>query len=606
MRAPLLARLGELERSVLCCLAALVPLAFAVTLFEPYLAIKESLVQTGAVTAAALWFMTASSGSLTLAITPVWIPIIGLALAGGVSVLWSSHPLASVEAGGSLFFYLLLFAVTLCHMWRPEHRAQLTTALTAAGTVEAVYVLMQYSLGDPILLTDRLPGKWRTFGTLGNPNWTGEFLAVTALITLGRVVDLSRNNPPLLDSKRKASRSGSERKPRPARRAALLALILMLLALAATLARGAWMAFLIGATAFTFLRRADAGSRRACTQTSRPRRWRWPPAAAFGMGAAAALVVLPLLGNQEAINHLLNLKSVRGRIWMWAVTCAMIKDAPWVGHGPGTFRLHFPLYQARAFSQQWATPFIPNASFTSWAHNDYLQLWAEAGLCGLLAFGMLVWILLRRGRVLSDDPVVFGCWAALISLLVNAAIAFPLHMPTSLMLFVLLLGAVEGAASTKNITLSLSAPQARLGILLLALSLCLPTYHFSYQRLTANAALLRARAALERRDWNEAETAIRAAIHHGPARLEGYSMLGRLHVERGEYDRALRALDEAMRLGFATDVYDWKAMAYERVGRRAAAITTLKELAWLRPDLRWPRQRLSALSRADGNRKEDE
>jgi hypothetical protein len=54
-----------------------------------------------------------------------------------------------------------------------------------------------------------------------------------------------------------------------------------------------------------------------------------------------------------------------------------------------------------------------------------------------------------------------------------------------------------------------------------------------------------------------------------------------------------------MQLGFDVEVYDWKATALERTGQRANAIATLNELVWLRPDLTWPRQRLTSLKQAD-------
>src|SRR5438128_6566793 len=185
-------RSEALAPMALCILVALVPLAFAAVLFEPYLATKEVLLQVGAATVLGLWLITARAGSLTFVLTPIWIPLVGLGLVGGVSALRSSHPSASLEEGQRLFFGLLLFAVALHQMRRSETRAMLATALLAAGTIEAVYVLLQFSVGDPIFLTGRLPGKWRTFGTLGNPNWTGEFLAVVALISLGRLVDLGK------------------------------------------------------------------------------------------------------------------------------------------------------------------------------------------------------------------------------------------------------------------------------------------------------------------------------------------------------------------------------------------------------------------------------
>ena len=613
----------------LCILVALVPLAFAAVLFDPYLAIKEILVQAGAATVAALWLITTRTGPLTLVLTSSWIPLVGLALADGISTLRSSHPFASLGEGQRLCFYFLLFAIALHQMRQSETQAMLATALMTAGTIEAVYVLLQFSLGDPIFLTGRLPGKWRTFGTLGNPNWTGEFLAVVALISLGRLLDFGKSKSVTLDIKWKLSRSTSTEKVRWARRWTLLALFLMLLALAATLARGAWLGCAVGAVAFLAVRRRYANSqpepvpdsqassppaknsfahgsiRGPLRANNRPRRWIRPLAVTAGLSAAVALIFVPLLGNQQAKNHLFNLKSVRGRIWMWAVTGTMIRDAPWGGHGLGTFGLDFPLYQAKAFSQQWAAPFIAHASFTSYAHNDYLQLWSEVGLWGVLAFSALVWIVLKRGRALADDAVALGCWAALISLLVNAAVAFPFHLPTSLMLFAVLLGVVEATVCKKTLALSLSASPARIAIVLLVLIICFVAYRSSYHLLAADSALFRANAALEGQQWNEAETAIRKAIQHAPTRLDGQIMLGRLHVERGEYEQALLALDQAQRLGYDVQVYYLKATALEASGQHTAAIATLNELVWLRPDLTWPRERLSALSRAEDDHRED-
>jgi O-antigen ligase len=505
------------------------------------------------------------------------MPLLALVLIGSASMLRSSNRSASLEEGRRLLTYLLLFAFALHTMRRVESRAMLATALVLAGAIEAVYVLLQYSFGDPIFLTGQLAGKWQTFGTLGNPNWTGEFLAVAALVSLGRLIDLRKAAAP------QAARSWQ-------RRLTLVALILMLLALAATMARGAGLAFIIGAAAFLFARRRYGNAQLRLKSTILP--------LVITAAAGVVIILLPLLSNQAAINHLLNFKSMRGRIWMWAVTGTMIRAAPWGGHGLGTFGLQFPLYQARAFSQQWSAPFVANASFTSYPHNDYLQLWAELGLFGLLAFGALIWIVLKRGRVLAGDPVALGYWAAVISLLVNAAVAFPLHLPTSLMLFVVLVAVVEGAASKKTVGLSKSA-LARIAVVPLILVFCFSAYRSSYHRLASEAALWRADAALDSQRWNEAEMAINTAIQHAPNRLDGQAMLGRLHLERGEYAEALTALNQAMKFGFDVEVYHWKATALENTGQRAEAIATLNELVWLRPDLQWPRESLSTLKPAN-------
>ena len=571
-----LSKSAALAPTALCLLAALTPLAFAVPLFEPYITPKEILAQAGTTTLALLWLFTARKDLSTLVLTSAWFPIVALVAIGAGSILWSSNRSASIEEAQRLITYVLLFFVALEVMRRRESRTMLVTTLIFTGTIEAIYVLWQYVFGDPFFPAGNLPGKWRTFGTLGNPNWTGEFLAVTVLVTLGRLVELRK------ESKRSWAHYGT-----------LAALILMLLALAATLARGSWVALVIGAGAFLIMRRHS----RSIGQTLRTSIL---PLTITGI-TAILLIGLPLLTNRASLEHLLNLKSARGRIWMWLVTGSMILDAPFGGHGLGTFGSQFPTYQARLFSRVWSAPFVLNASFTTYAHNDYLQLGSELGVFALVAFCALLWSVLKRGRQLGSEPLALGCWAAVISLLVNAAFAFPLRLPASLMLFVVLTATVEASVAQRTVTLKRSAIAARVMIALLICGLGFLAYRSSYHRWSADAALWRADAALQSKQLNKAEISMRAAIYHAPKRVDGQAMLGRLHFERGDYDAALRAFDQAISRGFDVDVYEWKALVLEKLGRRDEAVNTLQELLWLRPDLIEARQKLRSLSAVNTN-----
>lgn len=568
----------------ICLLVALVPVVFAARLFEPYIAAKEILIQTGTASAALLWIFTARSNHGVMPLTPAWIPLLMLALLVPLSLLWTSSPSASFGEVQRFATYLLLFAITLSSMRRAEYRTALATALVLAGAIEAVYVLWQFAFGDPIFSAAELPGKWRTFGTLGNPNWTGEFLSAAALVSLGRLIDLRKSRSSNLSARASTCHW------------ALVALILMVLALAATLARGAWLAFVIGAMAFLIVRRGPGKTKSRSKSAILP---------IVITGVAAVLLVgLLVFTNRDALNHLANLKSIRGRLWMSAVTWTMIRDAPLGGHGLGTFGMEFPRYQAQAFSRESAATFLGNASFTSYAHNDYLQLWAEVGIFGLLAFIALVGIVIKRGRHLIKDPVALGCWAATISLLVNAAVAFPLHLPATLMLFVVLVAVIEAAATKKTVNL-FNRNDARVAVVLTLVVLCFSAYRLSYHRLRAESALWRAESALTAEDWTAADAAINTAMQHAPARWESHAMLGRLHFARGAYIQAVTAFERAQKLGYDAEIFDLKATALEASGETAAAITTLQEIVWLRPDLKWPRERLAALHQAANHPQED-
>ena len=77
-------------------------------------------------------------------------------------------------------------------------------------------------------------------------------------------------------------------------------------------------------------------------------------------------------------------------------------------------------------------------------------------------------------------------------------------------------------------------------------------------------------------------------------------MLAQLHIASDEYEQALVALDEAGKFGFDVEGSDLRATAQAALGNRDAAGATLEELARLRPDLQWPRDRSAALNAKGG------
>lgn len=79
------------------------------------------------------------------------------------------------------------------------------------------------------------------------------------------------------------------------------------------------------------------------------------------------------------------------RFLIWGRSWKMLMDSPWLGVGLGTYWLHWPPYRH---------PDDSSAGF--YAHNDYLQIWIETGLPGLLlllaVYVSLVAVLVRLLR----------------------------------------------------------------------------------------------------------------------------------------------------------------------------------------------------------------
>jgi len=84
------------------------------------------------------------------------------------------------------------------------------------------------------------------------------------------------------------------------------------------------------------------------------------------------------------------------RFSYWHAACLMIKENPFLGKGLGTFMDYFPRYKSLN---------------TSYAHNCFLQIWAESGIFSILSFLSFL-ILLFRNSIKSfynnRDYVILG------------------------------------------------------------------------------------------------------------------------------------------------------------------------------------------------------
>jgi O-antigen ligase len=119
------------------------------------------------------------------------------------------------------------------------------------------------------------------------------------------------------------------------------------------------------------------------------------------------------------------------RLGAWAAAEGMWRERPWFGHGFGSYARHGQAYRLAA-EQSAGLRLTPPVTATGFAeaHNDYLQLAAEAGVPALLLVWCMLCLLLdglcRRGR----DSI--EC-AALLGVLVAGALAalawFPLQVP---------------------------------------------------------------------------------------------------------------------------------------------------------------------------------
>lgn len=191
----------------------------------------------------------------------------------------------------------------------------------------------------------------------------------------------------------------------------------------------------------------------------------------IGYSMASSLSVSGIAGR-VAPSFLAQDKSLSTRVMMWASTWNMFVDSPLVGHGLGSFKEIYPAYRD------------PREDHTAGlaAHNDYLQLAAEAGVPAVLL--LVVPMLLGCARMLclavrscSVDMVESGgVWASFLALGIHAFVNFIFFVPILPLLMGVMLaqGTRSGVPRTAVISRPRRAHHRAIALFLWAAVLLLP------------------------------------------------------------------------------------------------------------------------------------
>jgi O-antigen ligase len=161
------------------------------------------------------------------------------------------------------------------------------------------------------------------------------------------------------------------------------------LAIFLTFSRGSWLAI---ALAFIFI----------CFFSKKHIKWLLPIFLII-----IVMLLLPVFQERLFLTFKPGGDSDRFRYWLAAIK--MIKDHPFLGMGVGTFMANFSNY-------------LPGCS-VSYAHNCYLQIWAETGVFSLISFMLFVCSLIYFGVrkfIVSKDFLLLGLLSGVLGFLAHS------------------------------------------------------------------------------------------------------------------------------------------------------------------------------------------
>ncbi|MCK5584990.1 O-antigen ligase family protein [Candidatus Bipolaricaulota bacterium] len=484
--------------------------------------------------------------SWTIRIPWLLIPVLGIALAGFLSLIQATNGRVVVQSTILLVYFVLLLWM-IANVVRDQRDVRwLLTALFASGTLAALYGVLQYFgivPGNP-----GETGVTAIISTMGNRNHLGGFLLY---LFYPAVILLLR-----------------------ARSRWVKALVVILLAFLFA------VMLLLRQTGVQTTLPLVAGALVVGWLIFRPvrtnRRWRLALA-----GAVIAVCVFPLIlvlqnlppissadtvSEKPFLVRLWESNSGKTRAWDWWIGAEMFADHPITGVGLGNYKLNFIPFKADFLATERGQAFdfyIPRASQ---AHNEYIQIGAELGsvglfmlFCSLGTLAVSLWIRLKRSNE-NDRLDLLLLAAGILAFLVHSLVSFPAHVVGSSLELIVFCGLALSLGYGESMTFTWTldgwkskALHAVLVVIAVSVSL------FAIADLRANWLMERGIAQVQAGLYSTGETTLEQSLKLDFAPRQSYYYLAIAQIQLGKLDEAeenlekcmTRFVDEASLLNFA-------------------------------------------------------
>jgi len=408
----------------------LVPIAFYPRCVTVFLPIKELLAEALILIGLMFWaFKMISREELKFSPSPLNLPLLSFISIILLSMVWSNNFIVSLKELPLFLSGPLLYFIIVNNINKDKQINLFVNSLLIIGGLFGIYGIFQYNGIDLPYWAGNVE-RQQVFGLFGNVNYFAEFLIIPLPIALSL----------FFVTKNKLGKS-----------LLLISIFAMGTSLILTFTRGSYLAMGISSI-FIFSLFLTIRGRMALQKNKKI-----IILAIVAIIMVLTLFIIPTPLNSEdtviykiksriQISELIGGVASKRRIANWASTIMMIKDHPLLGSGIGTYKYNILSYQAEFFDRGENRTIYPYG-FPDKAHNEYLQLWAELGIVGLIIFLWLMFTYfnygikyLKREKDKQKQGIIIGLMGTVAAVLVDAIFEFPLHLPTNVVLFWLIIG----------------------------------------------------------------------------------------------------------------------------------------------------------------------
>lgn len=337
--------------------------------------------------------------------TPLDWPILASVFLVILSTIFSIHRPTSIKATTLYLNYIVVFYLGIRSVRSRDDIKQIIYTIIGMGVFLSIFGIIKQVGFNPFPFWEYPDTNYgqRLTSTYGCPNHMAGFLEIAIPLSLAMML---------------ASRQ-SEMKS-----VMLFCLAIMFAALILTLSRGAWIAVSTQMLVFAIL-----------LLTTKKVRMK-------NLALTCLLVIIPLFfltfSNTFVVDRLMTLEgdyketSLGTRIEAWGGGLKMIKENPWLGHGPGVFKSAFPSYQPANVQVR-----LHNA------HNDFIQMAATQGLIAWILFAWIIallvkkWIATLHSRMKLRRLITIALLSISTGLLIHSMVDFNFQIPANVIVVIM-------------------------------------------------------------------------------------------------------------------------------------------------------------------------